>query len=135
MDYKELEDKFGWIAIHQIKDKYFEKIIHPEDLERVKNHNFHDSVFICMEALGDDYLLVKSTEISFRLKKGEFEVMPIQPYFKPLEKIKYISSKGKLEFGIVVGISWHNNENRYIYFLSVKGEKKVGDTMLKTLKE
>ena len=124
MGYKELEGKYGWIAVHQIKDKFFEKIIHPQDLDRVKTQNLQDTVFKCIEVLEDDYLLLESTEITMRFKKDEFGVMPLQPSFKPLEKVKYISSKGKLEFGIVVGISWHNNENRHIYYLEVNGKKK-----------
>lgn len=124
MDYKDLKGKYGWIAVHLFRGENFKKFIHPDDLDQVKKQSLQDAVFKCIEVLEDDYLLLESTEITMRLKKELFGLMPVQPQFKPLEKVKLLSSKGKLEFGVVVGISWHNNQNRHIYYLEVNGNKK-----------
>ncbi len=51
-------------------------------------------------------------------------IMLANPKYKLLEEVKFLNSKGFLEFGVVKEIYWHNNQQKYIYLLEVNGEMK-----------
>jgi len=119
-----LIDKWGWISIDEIKSEHFKKYIHPQYVDKVENSNLSDSVFLCIESEKDEYLKLKSAEIELLLKQQAFRVMPMNPTYKPLEKVKFLNSKGVLELGVVKKISWHNKDNKHLYILEVKGKIK-----------
>ena len=79
---------------------------------------------MCLTAMNDDYLLLVSTEVKLILKRNVFRVMPVQPKFKPTEKVKFLNSKGFIEIGLVKGISWHNKDKKHIYSVEVNGKLK-----------
>ena len=124
MGYNQLIGCYGWVAVAYIHDSHFLPFIHPGDVTLIKEKSIQDNVFKCVDIIAGDYLMLQSTEITIRLKKQVFTVMPVQPNFVPLEEVKCISSKGKLEFGVIVAIIWHRKEERLIYELKVNGKIK-----------
>jgi hypothetical protein len=116
--------KWGWVSIDEIQSEYFKKYIHPEYLNNVESSILSDFVFLCIAIEKDEYLKLKSTEIEFLLKQQAFRTMPDNPKYRPLEKVKFLNSKGFLEFGVVKKISWHNSEGKHIYLLEVDGKMK-----------
>lgn len=121
----DLIGKWGWVSVDEINSSNFKKYIHPKTLLIIEANRLSDSVFKCISVLTDNYLKLKSTEIELILKKEVFRLIPVEPKFKPLEKVKFLNSKGFLEFGVIKSISWHNKENKPIYFIEVNGNVKT----------
>jgi hypothetical protein len=118
-----LVGKYGWISIDEFASKNFEEYIHPDYILIAQTNHLMDYVFVCTSILGN-YAEFVSTEIKILLKSEVFRPMPFEPKFKPLENIKLFNSKGQIEFGIIKGISWHNNEGKHIYSVEVNGKIK-----------
>lgn len=116
--------KYGWISIDEIKSLHFQKFIHQDYIEMVRDSNLTDFVFLCTDS-SESYVELISTEIKLLIKREVFRPMPKQPKFNPLEEVKLFNSKGQLEFGKIKGISWHNNEGKHIYTLEVNGKIKT----------
>lgn len=116
--------KWGWVSIDEIRSDHFKKYIHPDYINSIENTALSDYVFLCIAIEKDEYLKLKSTEIEFSLKRQVFRLMPENPNYKPLERVKFINSKGLFEFGVVKKISWHNNDQKHIYSLEVDGKMK-----------
>lgn len=122
---KEFIGKYGWVSIDKTEEEYFQEDVYPADLNLITGSILCDYVFKCIGAFDKEYLVLKSSEVTVRLKKDIFRLMPKQPAFVPLETVKFFSSKGILTYGIVKGISWHNNKGKHIYKLEVNGKMKT----------
>ncbi|MCU0439114.1 MAG: hypothetical protein MUC49_14545 [Raineya sp.] len=116
--------KWGWVSIDDIHTEHFKQYIHPKHVNSIEKLTLIDHVFQCLDIEKDGYLNLKSTETSLLLKQEVFRLMPQEPDFKPLQKVKFLNSKGFLEFGIVKKISWHNNEHKHIYLLEIDNKMK-----------
>ncbi|GAA3524398.1 hypothetical protein GCM10022393_43570 [Aquimarina addita] len=78
----------------------------------------------CIRSLGDKLMIdVDGDEIEVPL--NAFYTVSSELKFKPYEKVKYLSSKGKLGYGVIVEIHFHINKNEYFYFLEVNGVMKT----------
>ena len=118
----DLIGKWGWISI---ESEYFRTYLHEECIKVLGSLQLSDYVFQCLEILPDNYVRVKSTETELLLRNEAFRLMPEQPTFLPLERVKFFNSKGVLEFGIIKEISWHNNDRRHIYSIEVNDMLKT----------
>lgn len=119
-----MKNKYGWISIDQLNGEHFQKFIHPDSLDTINSAVITDSVFKCTNELSNNFVELQSSEVTLKLNRKVFRVMPKQPDFPPKSEVSYISSKGKMEFGIVVKIDWHNNKEELFYTLEVKGKMK-----------
>lgn len=113
---------WGGIPFREIVHSKNQGIIHPEDMNILINYPYIDC---CHQCIGEeeDYLIVKSDCYIFRVVKSYF-----YPYselkFKPLSEVKFINSKGFLEFGQIKGTNWHNNRCEPIYTIEVNKKLK-----------
>ncbi|GAB3511174.1 hypothetical protein GCM10027442_20610 [Emticicia fontis] len=99
--------------------------IHPDDWHILENYPYINSMHQCI-GKEDNYLMLNFGDKIFRILEKYIHTVPYkEPKFKPLEDVKFYSSKGKLEFGIIKGISWHNNDGKHIYSIEVNEKMKT----------
>ncbi|GAA3524343.1 hypothetical protein GCM10022393_43560 [Aquimarina addita] len=120
----DLIGKWGSIHSYYVNSKNQEEYIHPYDLTYFGQYSYIRSLHKCISIEGN-YVILEFGNLNVRVLKEVFYVSEQKlPEFKPLEKVKYLSSKGNLEYGKVIGIHWHNKDRRYYYYLEVNGKKK-----------
>jgi hypothetical protein len=61
---------------------------------------------------GNRFDEVAYLEKRFRVKPEKCVSICPTPKFQLLEEVKFLSSKGKLEYGTVIGIYWHGNDGK-----------------------
>jgi len=118
-----LVSKWGGTNLNNIFQANQRIYVHPEDWHLLLNYKYIRSLHQCIAA-SEDYLTLLFEEIKIRVKPDVFHPIEEKPQFLPLENIKLINSKGKLETGIIKGIYWHNNERRIYYEVEVNGKVK-----------
>lgn len=116
---KEFENYIGnWGTCNFDKDS-----IHIDDHEKLDNYPFKEQWHKCI-GVDSNFLCVKFSCIQLKLKRSSFvEISP--PDFMPFDKVKYISSKGKLEIGTITSYSSLRKPYlRKVYILNVNGKIK-----------
>jgi hypothetical protein len=106
-------------VIYQYEEK---ECIHPDDWSTLSNYPYKTSKHLCI-GQDDVFLTIQFGDSHIRIIPSHFEISQ-EPKFKPLEHVKFYNSKGQLEFGIIKGIHWHNNEQKDFYDVEVNGKIK-----------
>jgi len=112
---------WGFIPLSWIKERRYDEFIAVEDIEafiQMRNN--------IVERVGSDgdYLIVESDGYRGRLKPTIFNGVPRKPVAFLDEPVKFLNSKGALEYGIVKHIGWHDNDGHYLYSVEVNGKLK-----------
>lgn len=95
-----------------------------EDADLLDNYPFKDQWHKCIGIEGQ-FLKIKFCCLTLRMLPFAF-VVTEPPDFMPFEEVKYISSKGQLEFGVVVGFGvLVKPKLRRVYLLEVHGKRKT----------
>lgn len=89
--------------------------IHPDDVEKLMGYTYIRSLHECIADNGNFITIAFGDDYQFRVKRSIFIPVNIVPQFKPFEKVKFMNTKGVLEFGEIRGVHWHNN-NRIFYY-------------------
>jgi putative RNA 2'-phosphotransferase len=97
--------------------------VHESDRSNFEDYPFKTQWHKCI-GVADQYLIIKFSCLTLRILESNFRIID-PPDFLPFEKVKYISSKGKLEIGVVVayGSKWNPKPHK-VYSLEVKGKVK-----------
>jgi hypothetical protein len=114
--------KWGGVNFN-ISDNNKLESIHPDDWLILKDYKFIRSLHKCT-SVSNNYISVKFGDTEIRIKDSIFHPLAVAPEFHPLEKVKLKNSKGELEFGIVKGIHWHNNDRKFYYDVEVNNKIK-----------
>ncbi len=121
---RDLVGKWGSIHNYYINSKNQEEYHHPDDLTFFGQYPYIRSLHKCID-IEDNYVILEFGSLNIRVLKEAFYASAQRiPEFQPMERVKYVSSKGKLEYGKVIGIHWHNKDRKYYYYLDVNGKKK-----------
>ena len=125
--------KWGGTNLYNILVSQEKEYVHPDDWHTLNDYKFIRSLHKCFKA-DVNYIFVKFDNLEIRIKESIFYPLDFIPEFKPLEKVKIKNSKGDLEFGIVMGIHWHNNDREFYYDIEVnnkiKGRRYFADDMM-----
>lgn len=70
----------------------------------------------------DNFLILQFGDCRIRVLSSHFISLNIVPIHKPLEHVKFLNSKKVIEFGMIKGIHWHNNEQKFYYDIEVNGK-------------
>lgn len=97
--------------------------IHKDDRSTYEDYPFKNQWHKCI-GVDNQYLIIKFSCLTLRILKSNFRIID-PPDFLPFDKVKYISSKDKLEIGIIVayGSKWKPKPHK-VYMLEVKGKVK-----------
>jgi hypothetical protein len=98
--------------------------IYPKDWCLLNNYQYIRSLHLCIDVEKEYLTLTFDNNIRIRVKPNIFLPLDIVPLHKPLENVKYYNSKGIIEFGIIKGIHWHNNDRKFYYNIEVNGKMK-----------
>jgi hypothetical protein len=115
--------KWGGTNLNNIYVSNETQLVHPDDWLILKDYKFIRSLHKCL-SVSSDYISVKFGNTEIRIKNSIFYPLDVVPEFQPLEKVKLKNSKGDLEFGIVKGIHWHNNDRKFYYDIEVNNKIK-----------
>lgn len=118
-----LINKWGGTNLNNIFQANQVAYVHPDDWVFLKNYEYIRSLHQCI-GIEENYITLEFYKIKIRVTPDVFHPIDDKPEFNPLEKVKLITSKGKMEMGIVKGIYWHNNERKIIYEIEVNGKLK-----------
>lgn len=119
---QDLVGKWGGADFHIIASFNKKDDVHPDDWEALLSSPFHHSYYQCI-GIDGKYLILQFGDEKIRVTPEHFE-NALEPEFKPLEEVKYLNSKGKLEFGIIKGIHYHYKERRFYYDVEVNNKIK-----------
>ena len=117
-----LTGKWGGADFHIILQEDEKNDIHQDDWNILQIYPYKHSIHQCI-GYDEGFLVLQFGYQQIRVKPNHFQVSD-EPQFKPFERVKYLNSKGVLEYGIVKGIHWHNNERRFYYDIEVNGKMK-----------
>lgn len=96
------------------------EFIHPDDWEKLQNYPYIRSLHQCIADDGGVYItLAFGDDYKFRVKRSVFSPVNIVPRFRPFEQVKFMNTKGVLEFGEIRDVSWHNNDRKFYYGVMV----------------
>jgi hypothetical protein len=115
--------KWGGTRLQNIVWNNQPEFVHPDDWENLKNYKYIKSLHKFISK-SDDYLLIGFGETKIRVVDSIFYPFDFTPKYTPFEKVKLINSKGELEFGIIAGIHWHNNDRIFYYDVEVNNKIK-----------
>lgn len=115
--------KWGCASFHFIDPFNDKGQVHPDDRELLISYPFTHSFHQCI-GIDGDYLILQFGNIKIRVTPEHFKGGPRVPEFMPLTQVKYLNSKKRLEFGIIKGIHFHDNERRFYYSLEVNNTMK-----------
>jgi hypothetical protein len=121
-DNNNLIGKWGGADFHIIIMDNKKNDVHPDDWNILMLSPYKHSYHQCV-GIDDKYLILQFGYEKIRVTSGHFEAY-LEPEFKPLEKIKFLNSKGQLEFGTIQGIHWHGNDKKFYYDVEVNGKIK-----------
>lgn len=115
--------KWGGTNLYNILLTNDTESVHPEDWSILKNYKYIRSIHQCT---GKDanYIYVTFYDKEIRIRENIFYPLDVAPEFKPLEKVQLENSKGAIEFGIIKGIYWHNNNHKFYYDVEVNNKIK-----------
>ena len=97
--------------------------LHPDDWHLEEGYPFKHQIHKCLRVEAN-FIVIKFACIELRVVPEEIHSTEA-PFFMPFDIVSYISSKGKLEIGVVTGyrmITKPHNERTYL--LSVNGKLK-----------
>lgn len=98
--------------------------IHPDDHEVWKEYPFKSEMHKCI-GIDANFLKIKFSYFEIRILADCF-ISVRSPDFMPFSTVKYVSSKGKLEIGVVVSFgSLRKPKPCRVYQLNVKGKVKT----------
>ena len=120
---EKLIGKWGGTNLYNIFLSNETEFVHPDDWAILKDYKFIRSLHKCISVSGN-YISIKFANTEIRIIKSIFYPLDIIPEIQPLEKVKLKNSKGELEFGIVKGIHWHNNDRKFYYDIEVNNKIK-----------
>lgn len=103
---------------------YADKLsIHPEDRRIWENYPYNNEFHLCIN-VENGYYNVRFSGLSMRvLRKGLIKVN--RPEYSPFEQINYLTTKGKLEIGRIVGYTgYYKPKAERAYTLKVNGKIK-----------
>jgi putative RNA 2'-phosphotransferase len=103
---------------------YSDKLsIHPEDRQIWENYPHNNEFHLCI-SIESGYYRVRFSGLSMRvLRKGLIKVN--EPEYYPYEQINYLTTKGKLEMGRIVGYTgYYKPKAERAYTLRVNGKVK-----------
>jgi len=97
--------------------------VHKEDRCKFEDYPFKTQWHKCI-GVSNQYLIIKFSCFTLKILESNFRIIE-PPDFLPFEKVKYISSKNNLEFGVVVayGVKWKPEPHK-VYTLEVRGKVK-----------
>ena len=118
MDLEKMIGKWGICTIGK-------RVLHENDKHKFDDYPFKGLVHQCI-GIENGYLKVRFSGIILRVLPNCFSKRESPPNFLPFDKVKYISSKKKLEFGVVVDYaSIHKPQFKNVYILEVRGKVKT----------
>ena len=115
--------KWGGTNLYNILVSQEKECVHPDDWHTLNDYKFIRSLHQCFKT-DSNYIFIKFDNLEIRIKESIFYPLDFIPKFKPLEKVKIKNSKGDSEFGIVMGIHWHNNYRKFYYDIEVNNKIK-----------
>jgi len=97
--------------------------IHPEDRHVWENYPYNNEYHLCIN-VENGFYRVRFSGLSMRvLRRGLIKVN--EPEFFPFEQINYITTKGQLEFGRIIGYtSYYKPKAERAYIIKVKDRIK-----------
>ncbi|MCS3799149.1 hypothetical protein [Niastella sp. OAS944] len=110
-----LTGKWGGTYMYTLSPAEQLEDIHPDDVEKLMGYTYIRSLHECIADNGNFITIAFGDDYQFRVKRSIFIPVNIVPQFKPFEKVKFMNTKGVLEFGEIRGVHWHNN-NRIFYY-------------------
>jgi hypothetical protein len=116
--------KWGGTNLYNALDRGHLEFIHPDDHEKLKDYPYIRSLHQCIAVNGNFVTISFGNDYQFRIDREIFNPLNAVPKFKPFEKVKLINSKGKLEFGEIRGLYWHNNKRIFYYGVMVNDKMK-----------
>lgn len=119
-----LVGKWGGTNLYSTLQGGHLELIHPDDWEKLKNYSYIRSLHQCTAVNGDFITISFGDDFHFRVKRSLFTPVDPVPQFKPFEIVKFMNSKGVLEFGEIRDVSWHNNDRKYYYGVMVNDKMK-----------
>ena len=111
-------DVGDWCKVHSNKLS-----IHPEDRIIWQNYPYNNEYHLCIK-IENGYYMVRFSGVTIRvLLKGLIRIN--EPEFFPFEQISYITTKGKLELGRIIGYTgYYKPKAERAYILKVKDKIK-----------
>jgi hypothetical protein len=116
--------KWGGTNMYNLSQAEQLEYIHSDDVEKLKDYTYIRSLHECIADNGDFITISFGKDYQFRIKRSIFIPVNIVPQFKPFEKVKFMNSKGVLEFGEIRGVSWHNNDRKFYFDVMVNDKMK-----------
>jgi hypothetical protein len=114
--------KWGGVNLNSILRYEQREYIHPDDWDILQNYPYVFSKHLCI-GIEDKYAIIQFGNYIFRVLSEIFQPA-LEPKYKPMVKVKFLNSKGLIEFGIIKGIHWHNKDEKYYYDLEINGKIK-----------
>ena len=124
MEIKNFIDKWGGVNLRNIEVEREREVVYKEDVNLLLNYSYISNLHKCVD-IYEEYLVVEFYQIKIRIKPIVFHPLDEIPKFNPFEEVKYFNSKGVLEYGIIKGIHWHNNDRKFYYDIEVNGKMKT----------
>jgi len=116
--------KWGGTNMYNLSPAEQLEYIHPHDVEKLKDYSYIRNMHECIANDGDFITIAFGNDYQFRVDRKLFDPVDAVPMFKPFEKVKLMNTKGKLEFGEIRGIHWHNNKMIFYYDVMVNDKMK-----------
>lgn len=109
-----LTGKWGGVSLYNLSPAEQIEYLHPDDVEKQKDYSYRN-MHECIADNGEFITVSFGKDYQFRVKRSVFSYVNIVPRFRPFEQVKFMNTKGVLEFGEIRGVHWHNN-NRIFYY-------------------
>lgn len=113
------KDSWGQVAWWKEQDE--DDLIHPADLNSMRNHSPICVIFHCIDE-DDEYITVKYGEFIVRIKPELFKQLPVKFSLEVGDWVKVKNTDRK--HGVIYAMDWHWKNQVAVFMIRVNGTRK-----------